>query len=182
MKYYTFTPRLAQELLDVLPDLFCSSNPRFYTFLLGLVNESGNIKKHDTTGRKNSKGHEEIYSLLKANGHKVEQNCTIKLEIDGRKTTCEYDVVNFAYKIIIEIQGAHHSKHVPHFQGPTLRKFNAQVKRDIEKREWAERNGWTVVFIDDKECQTMTYTKLIKIMAGEIIPKAEELYCAKHNS
>ena len=182
MKSYTFTKKLAQELLDVLPDSFCSSNPRLYTFLQNQVDESDDIKRHDTSSRKNSKGHTNIYNLLKSNGHRVEQNCTVKLTIDGRKTTCEFDVVNFAHRVIIEIQGDHHTKHVPHFHGASQRGFYAQVNRDNQIRQWAEQNGWTVIFIDDKQSQIMTYIELIKAMSDELIPKAEEEYRAKHNS
>lgn len=56
------------------------------------------------------------------------------------------DLVNINDRIAVETQGEQHSG--PHFyHGGSLAKFRDQLKRDIRKAEWCEKNGFALVEI-----------------------------------
>lgn len=60
----------------------------------------------------------------------------------------KFDFVNVSKKIIAEISGQQHCKHVPHFHGKNpVGKFLGQIKRDMKKHEFADLNGYQLVEI-----------------------------------
>lgn len=63
--------------------------------------------------------------------------------IGSRKTV---DLFNYNKKIVVEIQGGHHATFNKHFQ-QNKNNWLAQVKRDIEKQQWCELNGFSYIEI-----------------------------------
>lgn len=63
-------------------------------------------------------------------------------------TLLKFDFVNVSKKIVAEISGQQHLKHIPHFHGKNpVGKFLGQIKRDMKKHDWAEINGYELVEI-----------------------------------
>lgn len=63
--------------------------------------------------------------------------------------------------LAVEIQGRQHDAYVPHFHGPkNAAKFAGQLKRDREKAEWAETNGFRLVEIREGEAENDIRSKL----------------------
>lgn len=59
-----------------------------------------------------------------------------------------FDFYNATKRIAAEIQGRQHSEFVPHFQ-KHRNNFLSQVKRDLDKHSFCERNGITLIEIED---------------------------------
>lgn len=165
---YRFTKQLAQELLNSLNGNIARGYPNFVAFLESMCDESKHLKTHDTSERKQSKGHSTIYSLYKElyPNVRIEENVTMPIEIEGSRITVEFDVVNFGHKVIFEIQGEHHRKFVPHFH-KTPEAFARQRKRDVAKVQWAEDNGWTLIQIDDKRAKSLDSIEQLAIIINE---------------
>jgi hypothetical protein len=53
-------------------------------------------------------------------------------------------------KLAIEVQGAQHTKYIPHFHGSIIG-YMEQKKRDIEKQEWLRINNIRLVYFDYRE-------------------------------
>lgn len=62
-------------------------------------------------------------------------------------TRMRIDIVNVTDKVAVEIQGDQHNKVSAFFHGGSLAKYKAQIKRDLCKAEWCEKNGFTLVEI-----------------------------------
>lgn len=61
-------------------------------------------------------------------------------------TRQHFDIFNATQRIILELDGEQHRKFVPHFHGTRL-KFTEQIKRDLMKEEFCERNNIDLVRI-----------------------------------
>lgn len=62
------------------------------------------------------------------------------------RTRWRMDLINLTRKIAIEVSPIQHQQFVSFFHRDKFR-FGAAIKRDIEKQEWAVRNGFTFVEI-----------------------------------
>lgn len=157
-KAFTFNKTLAKELLDELGEGFSKTHPRFIAFLEGITDETKELKLPEYSGsRKNSKGHRRVADLYKElfPSHRIEENVSLsKLDIGTRLTNVEFDVVNFTQRVIIEIDGQHHKKYVPHFH-KNLNAFREQKKRDNAKEEWCHEHGWTLIRINDEDAKKL---------------------------
>jgi hypothetical protein len=55
-------------------------------------------------------------------------------------------------KIAIEVQGEQHDKYNSFFHGEkTSLKFGKQIKRDVQKQEWAQMNDFSLIEIRDEK-------------------------------
>lgn len=63
-------------------------------------------------------------------------------------TRQHFDIFNATQRIILELDGPQHNKFVPFFHGNRL-KFTEQIKRDLMKDEFCERNNITLVRINN---------------------------------
>lgn len=57
-----------------------------------------------------------------------------------------YDYVNVTKRLVLECDGRQHTSFVPHFH-TNRANFQAQVRRDFQKDDLAERNGFTMIRI-----------------------------------
>lgn len=67
-----------------------------------------------------------------------------EFRIPGSKLRC--DIFNLTKRAVVEINGIQHSEYSPHFHNGSRATFLAQIKRDEDKRRWAESNG--ILFIE----------------------------------
>lgn len=55
------------------------------------------------------------------------------------------DLVSLSDKVAIEVQGAQHAAFNRHMHQNSLSKYRDQIKRDLKKGEWCERNGFKLI-------------------------------------
>lgn len=65
--------------------------------------------------------------------------------IPGSRLRC--DLINFNKNIIVEADGIQHDKFNPHFHANSRFKYWKQIQRDVQKREWAEKNEFLFIQI-----------------------------------
>ncbi len=131
------------------------------------INDGIDIK--DNT-RKNSKNHNIIKEIHLAcfPNNSIVQNYYIELQVFGKKSRCEFDIVDHTLKLIIEINGEQHYKFVPYFH-KSKSDFTMQQVRDEEKKNWAILNGYTFIAISEKD--VLKLDKFFKINKNEVINK-----------
>ena len=66
----------------------------------------------------------------------------------GTRMKC--DLINFTKKIAVETHGLQHDKFVKHFH-KTKTGFKNSVKRDLQKYQWLEMNGFRIIEIFENE-------------------------------
>ncbi|MEN9445992.1 MAG: hypothetical protein RL728_504 [Bacteroidota bacterium] len=71
----------------------------------------------------------------------------------GTRMKC--DLINFTKKIAVETHGLQHEKFVKHFH-KTRTGFKNSVKRDFQKHEWLELNGFKVIEIFENEFEFLS--------------------------
>lgn len=76
------------------------------------------------------------------------------------KRQLPYDIEIIGKKVLIEIQGEQHLRFIEHFHG-TSENFQYQQRKDDYKRRWAEKNGYTVVYIYYNEFNNHEYKRKI---------------------
>jgi very-short-patch-repair endonuclease len=82
-------------------------------------------------------------------------------------TLLRVDILNATYKIAIEVNGQQHSEfHYFHNGNPF--EFLQGIKRDVQKREWLERNEFKVVEINYDEVDSIN-KKFFKEKFGVIL-------------
>jgi very-short-patch-repair endonuclease len=70
--------------------------------------------------------------------------------IPGSQLSVDFFLPTLGY--VIEVQGSQHKKHSDFFHGEkTKLKFAGQMKRDNQKAQWAEQNGFTFIEIVQKD-------------------------------
>jgi len=57
------------------------------------------------------------------------------------------DLINFNKKIVVEASGNQHNSYSEHFHGGNRYAWVSQMKRDLAKEEWCERNEFKFVEI-----------------------------------
>lgn len=70
--------------------------------------------------------------------------CLEEFRIPG--TRCRADFINLSTKVMIEVNGSQHEKYNQFFHPTRLDYFN-QIKRDVQKSEWAKQNGFKYIEI-----------------------------------
>ena len=70
-------------------------------------------------------------------------------------TRMHVDILNATKKIAVEVNGAQHSKFNKFFHAGSRLKYLESIKRDVAKAEWLERNGFTLVEIEEDEVDTL---------------------------
>ena len=71
-------------------------------------------------------------------------------------TRLKVDIINLTKKIAVEAQGRQHEEFVKHFHGTKANLLNS-MRRDGEKREWLEYNGFQLVEIYEKDILSIEF-------------------------
>jgi len=147
--------------MDLL-DLINKNDPSFILNYSGFCNQlesiasdnssSKELNIHDSESRKQSNGHKKAFEFYKEifPNNRVKENCTINMSVNGSNKTLEYDIVDFDFLFIIEIQGRQHYEVVNFFHKNGANSLLEQVSRDDKKVKWAKDNGWTIIHVPDK--------------------------------
>lgn len=174
IKAYNFTENLANDIFEAITDeSFWTKYPKFRDFIESMANETKDMRTHDKSiNKKQSQGHEKVIKFWKElfPSHRIEENCTIKIELEGKSMSVEFDIVNYTMRIIIEVDGEHHRSYQPFFHRKGVQSFLDQQARDRQKNEWASDNGWTMIRIEDKVAKKLEN----KLQLNEIILKAQQ--------
>lgn len=93
------------------------------------------------------KGKSKFQDSVKAFLYNYWRNDFVFEEFPVPRTRLSLDFFNRTKMIAVEVQGAQHTKYIPHFHGQHNYKFLTQLKRDEEKQRFCERFGVRLVEI-----------------------------------
>ena len=68
------------------------------------------------------------------------------------------DILNATKKIAIEVQGSQHSQFNKFFHNNSRSKYLQSIKRDYQKAQWLEKNGYMLIEIEEKEVNKLSYS------------------------
>ena len=77
-------------------------------------------------------------------------------------TRLKVDILNATKKVAIEVQGRQHSNFNSFFHSNSRLKYLESIKRDFIKREWLEKNNFTVVEIEEDEVKGLNSSFFLK--------------------
>ena len=84
------------------------------------------------------------------------QNHVVYEEFPVYGTRMKVDILNATKKIAVEVNGRQHSSFNSFFHNNSRNKYLASIKRDVQKREWLEKNGFTVIEIEEDEVNKLS--------------------------
>ena len=70
-------------------------------------------------------------------------------------TRLKVDILNATKKIAIEVQGRQHTQFNKFFHGNSRLEYLKSIKRDVQKRNWLEENGFKVIEINEDEITSL---------------------------
>ena len=73
-------------------------------------------------------------------------------------TRMKVDILNATKKIAIEVQGSQHNQFNKFFHGNSRSKYLQSIKRDYQKAQWLEKNGYTLIEIEEKDINKLNYS------------------------
>ena len=83
------------------------------------------------------------------------QNQVVYEEFPVYGTKMKVDILNATKKIAIEVQGRQHTSFNKFFHNNSRLKYLESIKRDAQKAEWLESNGYTLIEIHEKEVKSL---------------------------
>ena len=70
-------------------------------------------------------------------------------------TRMAVDILNATKKIAIEVNGNQHDNYVKFFHG-SRSGYLKSIKRDVEKANWLEQNGFTLIELNEKDVEKLS--------------------------
>lgn len=83
------------------------------------------------------------------------ENQVVYEEFPVYGTKMKVDILNATKKIAVEVQGNQHVSFNKFFHNNSRLKYLQSIKRDAQKAEWLEKNGYTLVEIHEKEVESL---------------------------
>ena len=77
-----------------------------------------------------------------------------EFRIPGSLLRCDF--LNYTKKIAVEANGSQHEKFNKFFHHDSRAKYFQSIKRDFEKIEWLEREGFTVIEIVESDIKDLS--------------------------
>ena len=90
------------------------------------------------------------------------ENHVVYEEFPVYGTRMKVDILNATKKIAVEVNGRQHSNFNSFFHNNSRAKYLASIKRDVEKREWLEKNGFTLIEIEEHEIDQLSEEFIVK--------------------
>lgn len=90
------------------------------------------------------------------------ENHVVYEEFPVYGTRMKVDILNATKKIAVEVNGRQHSNFNAFFHNNSRAKYLASIKRDVQKREWLEKNGFTLIEIEEHEVNELSEEFIIK--------------------
>jgi len=66
-------------------------------------------------------------------------------------TRLKVDILNATIKVAVEVNGPQHNAFHKFFHGNSRAKYLESIKRDCQKAEWLEDNGFQLVEVEEKD-------------------------------
>ena len=66
------------------------------------------------------------------------------------------DILNATIKVAVEVNGPQHNKFNKFFHGNSRAKYLSSIKRDWEKAQWLEKNGFTLIELEESDLQKLS--------------------------
>ena len=108
-----------------------------------LVNRSVNKYKIDWDAECRSKFQFEVKQFFRT--YWYGQICYDEFPVYGSRM--KVDLINMTKRIAVEVQGAQHDQFNKFFHGNSRSKYLRSITRDYQKRQWLEKNDFTVLEI-----------------------------------
>jgi hypothetical protein len=72
------------------------------------------------------------------------------------------DILNATKKIAVEVNGRQHSSFNSFFHNNSRANYLSSIKRDVQKAEWLEKNGFTLIEIEEDEVNKLSEEFIVK--------------------
>ena len=82
------------------------------------------------------------------------QVCFEEFPVYGTKMSV--DLINFTKKIAIEVNGPQHKEFNKFFHNNSKANYLNSIRRDWEKTEWLDKNGFTLIEIEHDEVENLS--------------------------
>jgi very-short-patch-repair endonuclease len=115
---------------------------------------SKNVNKYKIKWNKPSRSKLQFNVKQFLKPHWKHQVCFEEFPVYG--TRMSVDLINFTKKIAIEVNGPQHKEFNKFFHGNSKAKYLSSIKRDWEKTEWLETNGFELVEIEYDEVKDLS--------------------------
>ena len=90
------------------------------------------------------------------------ENHVVYEEFPVYGTRMKVDILNATKKIAVEVNGRQHSNFNAFFHNNSRAKYLASIKRDVQKREWLEKNSFTLIEIEEHEVPLLSEEFIVK--------------------
>ena len=125
---------------------------RLYDISGRLVNKSVNKYKIDWDGECRSKFQFEVKQFFRT--YWYGQICYEEFPVYGSRM--KVDLINMTKRIAVEVQGAQHDQFNKFFHGNSRSKYLRSITRDYQKRQWLEKNDFTVLEILPEDMSSLS--------------------------
>ena len=71
-------------------------------------------------------------------------------------TRLKVDILNATIKVAVEVNGPQHSSFNKFFHGNSRAKYLSSIKRDHQKAEWLEKNGYKLIEIEESDMENLS--------------------------
>ena len=117
-----------------------------------LVNRSVTKYKIDWDAECRSKFQFEVKQFFKT--YWYGQICYEEFPVYGSRM--KVDLINMTKRIAVEVQGAQHDQFNKFFHGNSRAKYLRSITRDYQKRQWLEKNNFTVLEIVPEDMASLS--------------------------
>ena len=116
--------------------------------------QSKSVSKHiiDWGKKSRSKLQKRVKDFLKPHwlGHIVYE------EFPVYGTRLKVDILNATIKVAVEVNGPQHSSFNKFFHGNSRAKYLSSIKRDHQKAEWLEKNGYKLIELEESDMENLS--------------------------
>ena len=71
-------------------------------------------------------------------------------------TRLKVDILNATIKVAVEVNGPQHSSFNKFFHGNSRAKYLASIKRDWQKANWLEKNGYKLIELEESDMKNLS--------------------------
>ena len=77
-------------------------------------------------------------------------------------TRLKVDILNATIKVAVEVNGPQHSSFNKFFHGNSRAKYLASIKRDWQKANWLEKNGYKLIELEESDLENLSKESIEK--------------------
>tara|TARA_B100000287_G_scaffold274048_1_gene258075 strand:+ start:1132 stop:1548 length:417 start_codon:yes stop_codon:yes gene_type:complete len=83
-------------------------------------------------------------------------------------TRMKVDILNATIKVAVEVNGPQHNKFNKFFHNNSRAKYLNSIKRDWEKSQWLEKNGFTLIELEESDLDDLSRSYIKKTFGVNI--------------